>query len=108
MLKNAEAALELCRQVHRSTEEQRETGRFITASIASDHRDDPLDPENTESHSAASEAVADAVKRILDVARKSGDGVPEVLRALEELREHAGALAAASTGGSAREAGFLG
>jgi len=33
--------------------------------------------------------------------------VPEVLRAVEELREHAGALADAAGTGSARAAGFL-
>ena len=63
--------------------------------------------QNTESHSAASEAVSDAVSRILEVARKAGERVPEVLRAVEELREHAGALADAAGTGSARAAGFL-
>jgi methyl-accepting chemotaxis protein len=109
MLKNAESALELCRQVHRSTEEQRESGRFITASIGSITEMIRSIQQNTESHSAASEAVADAVNRILDVSKKSGDRVPEVLRALEELRDHAGALAAVSTASiTARDAGFLG
>jgi methyl-accepting chemotaxis protein len=108
MLKNAEAALELCRQVHRSTEEQRESGRFITASIGSITEMIRSIQQNTESHSAASEAVSDAVSRILEVARKSGERVPEVLRAVEELREHATALAAAADDGtSARAAGFL-
>jgi methyl-accepting chemotaxis protein len=107
MLKNAEAALELCRQVHRSTEEQRESGRFITASIGSITEMIRSIQQNTESHSAASEAVSDAVSRILEVAKKSGERVPEVLRAVEELREHATALAAAADGGSARAAGFL-
>jgi methyl-accepting chemotaxis protein len=109
MLKNAEAALELCRQVHRSTEEQRESGRFITASIGSITEMIRSIQQNTESHSAASEAVSDAVGRILEVARKSGERVPEVLRAVEELREHASALAAAAgSETSARAAGFLG
>jgi len=107
MLKNAEAALELCRQVHRSTEEQRESGRFITASIGSITEMIRSIQQNTESHSAASEAVSDAVSRILEVARKAGERVPEVLRAVEELREHAGALADAAGTGSARAAGFL-
>jgi methyl-accepting chemotaxis protein len=35
LLRNAEAALELCRQVHRSTEEQRTSGRFVRDNIAS-------------------------------------------------------------------------
>ena len=35
MLRNAESALETCRQVHRATEEQKESGRFITTSIGS-------------------------------------------------------------------------
>jgi methyl-accepting chemotaxis protein len=107
MLKNAEAALELCRQVHRSTEEQRESGRFITASIGSITEMIRSIQQNTESHSAASEAVSDAVSRILEVARKAGERVPEVLRAVEELREHSGALADAAGAGSARAAGFL-
>ena len=107
MLKAAESALEVCRQVHRSTEEQRESGRFITASIGSITEMIRSIQQNTESHSAASEAVADAVNRILDVARRSGEGVPEVMRALEELREHAAALSAVSSGGTARDAGFL-
>ena len=107
MLKNAEAALELCRQVHRSTEEQRESGRFITASIGSITEMIRSIQQNTESHSAASEAVSDAVSRILEVARKAGERVPEVLRAVEELRQHSGALADAAGTGSARAAGFL-
>jgi methyl-accepting chemotaxis protein len=93
--------------VHRSTEEQRESGRFITASIGSITEMIRSIQQNTESHSAASEAVSDAVNRILEVAKKSGHRVPEVLRALEELRDHANALAAVSSGGSARDAGFL-
>jgi methyl-accepting chemotaxis protein len=107
MLKNAEAALELCRQVHRSTEEQRESGRFITASIGSITEMIRSIQQNTESHSAASEAVSDAVGRILEIARKSGERIPDVVRSLEELREHATSLAAASAG-SPRDAGFLG
>ena len=79
--------------MHRSTEEQRESGRFITASIGSITEMIRSIQQNTESHSAASEAVADAVNRILDASKKSGDRVPEVLQALEELRDHAGALA---------------
>jgi methyl-accepting chemotaxis protein len=107
MLKNAEAALELCRQVHRSTEEQRESGRFITASIGSITEMIRSIQQNTESHSAASEAVSDAVGRILEVAKLAGQRVPEVQRAVEELREHATALADAAGTRSARDAGFL-
>jgi methyl-accepting chemotaxis protein len=106
MLKNAEAALELCRQVHRSTEEQRESGRFITASISSVTEMIRSIQRNTESHGAASEAVSDAVNRILEAATRSGARVPEAMAALEELREQAGALAAAA-GSDASAAGFL-
>lgn len=106
MLKNAEGSLELCRQVHRSTEEQRESGRFITASISSITEMIRSIQRNTESHGAASEAVSDAVSRILDVAAKSGQRVPEVLRSLEELRGQADTLASVS-GGTAEDAGFL-
>lgn len=106
MLKNAEAALELCRQVHRSTEEQRESGRFITASISAVTDLIRSIQGNTESHSAASEAVAEAVTRILDVAQKSGERIPEVLRAISELRDHADSLDSASAR-SPEAAGFL-
>jgi hypothetical protein len=47
------------------------------------------------------------VGRILDVAKQSGRRVPEVLSAVEELREHSGALAEAAGTRSARAAGFL-
>jgi len=102
MLKNAETALEMCRQVHRSTEEQKESGRFITASIASVTEMIRSIQRNTESHGAASEAVAEAVSRILDITRKSGERVPEVVTSLESLRAEARSLAGAA--GSVEEA----
>jgi hypothetical protein len=79
MLKNAESALEMCRQVHRSTEEQKESGRFITASISSVTEMIRSIQRNTESHGSASEAVAEAVTRILESpARAASDS--EVVR----------------------------
>lgn len=92
MLHNAEQALDLCRQVHRSTEEQRETGRFITASISSITDMIRSIQQNTESHEGASEAVSEAVARILTIARGSGRRLPEVMAALQELREEAEVL----------------
>jgi DNA repair ATPase RecN len=96
MLQNAEAALEMCRQVHRSTEEQKESGRFITASISSVTEMIRSIQQNTESHGAASEAVAEAVTRILEIARKSGERIPEVVSSLESLRAEARSLAGAT------------
>jgi methyl-accepting chemotaxis protein len=58
--------------------------------------------QNTESHGAASEAVADAVTRILEIARKSGERIPEVVSSLESLRAEARSLAGAT--GSADQA----
>ncbi len=92
MLKNAESALELCRQVHRSTEEQRESGRFITASISSITDMIRSIQRNTESHGAASEAVSDAVGRILEIAGTSGANVPLVVEAIGTLQQEAARL----------------
>jgi methyl-accepting chemotaxis protein len=60
--------------------------------------------QNTESHGAASEAVAEAVTRILEIARKSGERIPEVVSSLESLRAEARSLAGATGAGSPTEA----
>jgi methyl-accepting chemotaxis protein len=87
----------MCRQVHSATEEQKESGRFITASISSVTEMIRSIQSNTESHGAASEAVAEAVTRILEITRKSGERIPEVVSTLESLRADAQALAEATS-----------
>ena len=90
--------------MHRSTEEQRESGRFITASISSVTEMIRSIQRNTESHGAASEAVAEAVSRILEITRKSGERVPEVVSSLESLRAEARSLAGAAASEEEAEA----
>jgi methyl-accepting chemotaxis protein len=94
MLRNSEAALELCRHVHRSTEEQRETGRYITGSISSITEMIRAIQEGTASHARASQSVSDAVMRLLDNARKSGEHIPEVTAMMSGLSESAEAILA--------------
>jgi methyl-accepting chemotaxis protein len=86
LLQNAESSLDLCGQVQRSIEEQRETTRYITASVSAITEMIKSIRGNTESHGAASEAVQEAVNRILDVARKSGTASATLTRQLETLR----------------------
>jgi len=86
LLRNAESSLDLCGQVQRSIEEQRETTRYITASISAITEMIKSIRANTESHGAASEAVSEAVSRILEVARKSGSASAALTRQLEALR----------------------
>ena len=87
MLKNTEAALDLCRHVYRATDEQRETGRYITQAISSITEMIRAIQENTAAHRTASEAVSETVMHLLDNARKSGDQIPELDRMLIELSE---------------------
>jgi methyl-accepting chemotaxis protein len=94
MLRTSEAALSVCRQVQRSTEEQRESGSFISESISQIGEMMRSIQENMASHQHASESVADAVQRVLDVARKTGGRVPEMVSIVEELRRDAEALLA--------------
>jgi methyl-accepting chemotaxis protein len=93
MLKNAENSLGLCSQVHRSTEEQRETSRFITASISAITEMVRSIQANTESHGAASEAMSAAVSRILEIAQEGGTGSRELMAELMALQDQARALA---------------
>ena len=94
MLRNAEAALELCRHVHRSTDEQRETGRYITGSISSITEMIREIQEGTASHERASQSVSDAVMRLLDNARKSAEHLPEVQDMMAGLQSSAEAIIA--------------
>ena len=92
MLQNAESSLELCGQVHRSTEEQRETARFITASVTAISEMIRSIQGNTESHGAASEAMSEAVDRILEIAKESGSESRELQGRLEALQAEARSL----------------
>jgi methyl-accepting chemotaxis protein len=94
MMRNSEAALDMCRHVHRSTEEQRETGRYITGSISSITEMIRAIQEGTASHARASQSVSDAVMRLLDNARKSGEHIPEVQAMMSGLSESAEAIVA--------------
>jgi methyl-accepting chemotaxis protein len=102
LLRNAESSLDLCGQVQRSIEEQRETTRYITASVSAITEMIKSIRANTESHGAASEAVQDAVMRILEVARRSGSASAALTRQLEQMRDEtlaeADSAAEANTG----------
>ena len=89
MLQNAEKALDVCRHVHRSTGEQRETGRYITEAISAITEMIRLIREDAASHATASESVSDAVMRLLDNAQKSGQHMPRVRDMLEQLSTNA-------------------
>lgn len=101
LLRNAESSLDLCGQVQRSIEEQRETTRYITASISAITEMIKSIRANTESHGAASEAVQEAVNRILEVARKSGSASAALTQQLEALRRETLASESAVTRGEA-------
>jgi methyl-accepting chemotaxis protein len=94
LLRNAEAALELCRQVHRSTEEQRTSGRFVRDNIASITEMIRAFQENTAAHGRASDQVSTTAAHILDVNRKTTECLPALHTLVEELRREATELAA--------------
>jgi methyl-accepting chemotaxis protein len=99
MLRNSESALDLCGQVHRSSAEQRESARFITASIQAISEMIRSIQNNTESHGAASEQVGDAVDRILQVAKRGMGDSRELLERLEQLQRQAADLGATPAAG---------
>jgi methyl-accepting chemotaxis protein len=92
LLRTSESALNVCRQVQRSTEEQRESGSFISESISAIGEMMRSIQENMGSHQRASESVAEAVQRVLEVARKTGGRVPEMAEVVEALGRDAEAL----------------
>ncbi len=94
MLRNTEAALDLCRHVHRSTDEQRETGRYTTSSISLITDMIRAIQEGTASHASTSQLVSDAVMRLPDNARKSGEHIPEVKDMMRGLSESAESIIA--------------
>jgi hypothetical protein len=93
LLRNAEAALELCRQVHRSTEEQRQSSRFVRENIGSISEMIRAFQENTASHERASDAVSATASRILEVNRKTTASLPALAQLAAELRREASTLA---------------
>ena len=94
MLQNSESALELCKLVYHSVDEQRETGRYISQAISQITEMIHLIKENTAEHGRSSESVNDAVMRLLENAQKSGEQIPQVNAMLTELRDSAGAIVA--------------
>jgi methyl-accepting chemotaxis protein len=92
MLHSSEEALELCKLVYRSIDEQRDTGRYITQAISQITDMIQLIKQNTAEHGQASEAVGEAVMRLLENAQKSGQQIPEVNAMLTELRDGAGKI----------------
>jgi methyl-accepting chemotaxis protein len=92
MLQTSETALVVCRQVQRSTEEQRESTAFITESITAIGEMMRQIQENMASHEEAGEAVSEVVNRVLEVARKTGSRVPEIVVTVEALRADAETL----------------
>ncbi|MBM4386009.1 MAG: hypothetical protein FJ091_21920, partial [Deltaproteobacteria bacterium] len=65
-----EAALEQCRQMQQASSEQRDAARTIRSAIDSVQGMTTSIHRNTESQSAASESVSEAVARILDIAQR--------------------------------------
>ena len=72
MLQSAERALDSCLQVHRSTDEQRQTSRQITSSISAISEMIREIGSQTRMHADASQAISEAVMRLLDNAQLSG------------------------------------
>jgi DNA repair ATPase RecN len=89
LLQNAEQALDTCRRVHRSTEDQIESSRFITTSVTSIRDRIHSIRENTRAHETASHSMAAAVERILGVARKALERIPHVQSVLRQMQREA-------------------
>jgi methyl-accepting chemotaxis protein len=89
MMHSSEEALELCKLVYRSIDEQRDTGRYITQAISQITEMIHGIKENTAAHGTASEAVSESVMQLLENARKGGEQIPEVNSMLSELRDGA-------------------
>jgi methyl-accepting chemotaxis protein len=92
LLHTSESSLVVCRQVQRSTEEQRESTAFITESITAIGEMMRNIQEKMANHQQAGEGVSEVVDRVLEVARKTGSHVPEIVAIVEALRRDAEAL----------------
>lgn len=104
MLASAESALASCLLVHRSTDEQRETSRYITSSIGAISQMIREIGIQARVHASASDDVGDAVMRLLDNAKVSGssalplrDWVGELDRCAELARWPVGDASDAKT-----------
>lgn len=94
MLTTSETALTVCRQVQRSTEEQRESTAFITESITAIGEMMRSIRDNMADHEKAGDAVSEVVQSVLEVARKTGGRIPEIASTVLELRREAESLQA--------------
>jgi len=92
MLANAESALESGQHVHRSTEEQRTTSRYITQAISQIRDMIRAIGEQTTVHARASEDVSAAVISLLENAKRSGQSLEPIRVLLESLHSDALAL----------------
>jgi methyl-accepting chemotaxis protein len=99
ILDNSKAAVEMCRQVSGATEEQRASGGYISGNITSITEMIRSIQQKTKSHEEASTAVSETFSSILDNARKSSQRMPEIMRAVTELRDRAEAADAEATRG---------
>jgi methyl-accepting chemotaxis protein len=94
VLSSCEAALGLCEHVHRSTDEQRETGRYITDSINLITEMTRAIHESATAHDKTGEEVSNSVTRLLENAQQSGEHVPAIRDMLTELSSSTGQIAA--------------
>jgi methyl-accepting chemotaxis protein len=92
MLQNAERALSSCLLVHRSTDEQRQTSQHITAAINAIGDMIREIGAQTTLHGRASEAVSEAVMRLLENARAAGKGMAPFRTMVRELEAHVAEL----------------
>jgi methyl-accepting chemotaxis protein len=97
MLENAERALDSCRHVHRSTEEQRLTSRHISNAVREITTMISAIGEQTTVHARASESVSESVLHLLENARSSGSEIEPIRRWVAQLADRAG------SGGDDRE-----
>ncbi len=84
---SSEAALALCKLVRRSTDEQRETGRYITESIGAISEMTRAIGDSADINLKASEEVSQAVHGLLANAQAAGVQVPEIRGMLVEMSE---------------------
>ena len=94
LVEHSTGSLEMCKQVTRATEEQRSTAKYIRANIEAITDMILSIQEKTRSQTQASGAVAETSLAMLEQARKGSERIPEIARVIDDLREHAGAVAA--------------
>jgi methyl-accepting chemotaxis protein len=89
LLRNANTYLEMCRQMAQALEEQRATGRYITANSQSITQMIGSIQSNTASHERASSQVAERFCTLLDNVQQSAQQLPELTSAVADLRAEA-------------------